>query len=95
MALNVYVMPLWRYLAGDYERAHCGADVGAGALTVSPAEARAFVARLRHGFRDVSRNEERASHPAMKLHRRSARLLPFLSGLSGNMSDMSGIFEVW
>ncbi len=59
MALVVYVMPLWRYLAGDYEKAQArlGADAaGNRALSVSPAEARTFVARLRHGFRDVSRN---------------------------------------
>src|SRR5688572_17930799 len=61
MALVVYVMPLWRYLAGDYEAAQAqfGADAGSRALSVSPAEARTFVARLRHGFRDVSRNAMR------------------------------------
>jgi hypothetical protein len=58
MALDVYVMPLWRYLAGDYEgaQARFGADAPSRALSVSPAEARTFVARLRYGFRDVSRN---------------------------------------
>jgi hypothetical protein len=61
MGLVVYVMPLWRYLAGDYEAAQArfGADAGSRALSVSPAEARTFVARLRHGFRDVSRNAMR------------------------------------
>ena len=61
MPLDVYVMPLWRYLAGDYEKAQArfGADAGSRALSVSPAEARTFVARLRHGFRDVSRNAMR------------------------------------
>ncbi len=61
MTLDVYVMPLWRYLAGDDERvqARLGAEAGSRALSVSPAEARTFVARLRHGFRDVSRNAMR------------------------------------
>ncbi len=61
MALDVYVMPLWRYLAGDYEKAQArfGADAGSRALSVSPADARTFVARLRNGFRDVSRNAMR------------------------------------
>jgi hypothetical protein len=56
-------MPLWRYLAGDYEQAQArfgaDADPGGRAMTVSPAEARTFVARLRHGFRDVSHNASR------------------------------------
>ena len=62
MPLDVYVMPLWRYLAGDYEQAQArfgGAAAGSRALSVSPAEARSFVAGLRYGFRDVSRNAMR------------------------------------
>ncbi len=61
MTLDVYVMPLWRYLAGDDEgvQARVSADAGSRELSVSPAEARSFVARLRHGFRDVSRNAMR------------------------------------
>ncbi|HEV2293940.1 MAG TPA: hypothetical protein VGR35_08785 [Tepidisphaeraceae bacterium] len=59
MSLVVYVMPLWRYLAGDYESPRKEIAEPAAAtreLVASPAEARAFVVRLRHGFRDVSRN---------------------------------------
>src|SRR5829696_3589308 len=62
MPLHVYVMPLWRYLARDYEEAQAqlgAANPGSRALSISPAEARTFVARLRHGFRDVSRNAMR------------------------------------
>ena len=61
MPLDVYVMPLWRYLAGDYEKARScfNADAGTRALSVSPAEARSFVAGLRYGFRGVSRNAMR------------------------------------
>lgn len=62
MPLDVYVMPLWRYLTGDYEGARKEIAEPAAAtrdLVASPAEARAFVARLRHGFRDVSRNAMR------------------------------------
>jgi len=61
MTLDVYVMPLWRYLAGDYEKAQAqfGDSAGSRELSISPAEARTFVARLRYGFRDVSRNAMR------------------------------------
>lgn len=61
MTLDVYVMPLWRYLAKDDEMVQSphGADAGGRALSVSPIEARSFVARLRHGFRNVSRNATR------------------------------------
>ena len=61
MVLDVYVMPLWRYLAreDEWERGTFAADPANRALSVSPAEARSFVARLRHGFRDVSRNAMR------------------------------------
>ena len=67
MPLDVYVMPLWRYLAreDEWERGAFGADSANRALSVSPAEARSFVARLRHGFRDVSRN-------ALRWHDRGA-----------------------
>lgn len=63
MRLHVYVMPLWRYLAADYPEAQARlAPVGnpdARALTVLPAEARTFVARLRRSFGDVSHNASR------------------------------------
>ena len=61
MVLDVYVMPLWRYLAreDEWERGTFAADPANRALSVSPAEARSFVARLRYGFRDVSRNAMR------------------------------------
>jgi hypothetical protein len=62
MALHVYVMPLWRYLARDYDEARATLDwtnPGNRAMTVAPAEARTFVARLRRTFGGVSHNASR------------------------------------